>query len=135
MFYVWLGIVILLIIVELLTTELTTVWFVISGFISLLLIFITDNFLIQFITFVVLGVILLISLKERLKNYLQDKRNDNLLNMKGEVVEEILKRKPGCVKIGRKKYTATSTKKIKVGSTIEIESIDGATLVVKEVKK
>lgn len=135
MFYVWLGIIILLAIVELLTVELTTIWFVISGVVALLLTFVTDNFLFQFVVFVVLGVILLVSLKSYLQIFLEERSKNKLLNMDGKVIEDISKKKAGVVLVGRKKYIAyTSNKKIKKGSTVEILKIDGTSLRVAEKK-
>lgn len=138
MFYVWLGIIILLAIVELLTVELTTIWFVISGVVALLLTFITNNFLLQFVVFVVLGVILLVSLKSYLQTFLEERSKNKLLNMDGKVLEDISKKKAGVVLVGRKKYiaytVATYNKKIKKGSVVEILEIDGTSLKVAEKK-
>ena len=136
MFYVWLGIVILLTIIELLTINLTTIWFVISGIVALLLSFVTNNFLIQFGVFVVLGVILLITTRPFFEKFLQvrhEKTNvDRMIGMRGEVTEEIKKNKMGEVKVDGKKWTAYATHKIKVGTTVEILKIDGVKLEVKE---
>lgn len=136
MFYVWLGIVILLTIIELLTINLTTIWFVISGIVALLLSFVTNNFLIQFGVFVVLGVILLITTRPFFEKFLQvrhEKTNvDRIIGMRGEVTEEIKKNKMGEVKVDGKKWTAYATRKIKVGTTVEILKIDGVKLEVKE---
>lgn len=63
MFYVWLGVVIVLAVIEALTVNLTTIWFVMSGIVSLVISFITDSILIQFAVFVILGFILLIFTK------------------------------------------------------------------------
>lgn len=136
MFYVWLGIIILLTIIELLTINLTTIWFVISGILALLLSFVTDNFLIQFGVFVVLGVILLITTRPFFEKFLQvdsEKTNvDRIIGMRGEVTEEIKRNKNGEVKVDGKKWTAYASKKIKVGATVEILKIDGVKLEVKE---
>lgn len=134
MFYVWLGIIILLTIVELLTIELTTIWFVVSGFVSLLLTFVIDNFFIQFLVFVILGILLLISLKSYAITFLEERKRNRILNMKGIVIEEITKKHPGVILIGRKKYPASSNKKIKINQTVEILEIDGTCLKVTESK-
>ena len=57
MFYFWLGVVIFLGFIEVITINLVSIWFVVSGIIALIISFITDNFVIQFGTFVVLGTI------------------------------------------------------------------------------
>lgn len=136
MFYVWLGIVILLTIVELLTINLTTIWFVISGLVALLLSFVTDNFLLEFGVFVVLGVILLITTRPFFEKFLrvrsEDTNVDRIIGMRGEVTEEIKKNKMGEVKVDGKKWTAYASRKIKVGASVEILKIDGVKLEVKE---
>lgn len=138
MFYVWLGIIILLTIVELLTVNLTTIWFVISGIIALLLTFITDSFLIEFAVFVVLGVILLVTTRPFFEKFLQvhkERTNiDRVIGMVGEVTEEIKKNKMGEVKVDGKRWTAYASHKIKVGTMVDIIKIDGVKLEVEESK-
>ena len=136
MFYVWLGIVILLTIIELLTINLTTIWFVISGILALFISFITDNFLLQFGVFVIVGVILLITTRSFFLKFFQvnsESTNiDRIIGMYGEVTEEIKRNKMGEVKVDGKKWTAYASKKIKVGAIVEIIKIDGVKLEVKE---
>lgn len=60
MFYMWLGIIIILALIEIMTVNLTTIWFVMSGLVTLILSFVIDNILIQMFVFVVLGLILFI---------------------------------------------------------------------------
>ncbi len=123
MFYVWLGIIVLLIIVELMTYELTTMWFVISGIVALILNSIYDDFMLEFITFIVLGIILLVTFKGYLYNYLDIRRRNKLANMTGIVIEKITKKENGKIKIKRKVYEASSDKSIKTGSCVEIINI------------
>lgn len=136
MFYVWLAVVILLAIVEIISINLTTIWFVISGLVSLFISFICDNFLIQFATFVILGIILLITTKPYLKKILKTedtKTNlDRVEGMSGIVTEEITRKKNGEVKVDGKLWTAYADKKIKVGSMVKIIKIDGVKLKVEE---
>ena len=136
MFYVWLAVVILLAIVEIISINLTTIWFVISGLVSLFISFICDNFLIQFATFVILGIILLITTKPYLKKILKaedTKTNlDRVEGMSGRVTEEITRKQNGEVKVDGKLWTAYADKKIKVGSMVKIIKIDGVKLKVEE---
>ena len=74
MFYVWLIVVILLTLLELMTINLTTIWFVLSGLAALGLSFVTKNFLLQFGCFVVLGIILLIVTKPFVTKVLDKKK-------------------------------------------------------------
>ena len=60
MWVMWLIIIILLTILEVVTINLVSVWFIVSGIVSLFLSFIVDSFYIQFGVFVGLGLILML---------------------------------------------------------------------------
>ena len=85
MSYIWLGIVILLTLVECMTVGLTTIWFVLSALLALLLSFFTENFVLQFGIFVVTGIILLITTRPLLLKFLHHKEEktnfDRILGM------------------------------------------------------
>lgn len=136
MFYIWLAIVILLTIVEFLTVNLTTIWFVLSAIVALLLSFVTDNFLIQFGAFVVIGIVLLITTRPVLQKLLSKnkvKTNiDRVIGMRGIVTEEIGKKANGEVKVDGKSWTAYADKKIKVETIVKILEINGVKLKVEE---
>lgn len=138
MFYIWLLITILLGAIEALSINLTTIWFVISALISLLLSFFIDNFIIQFGVFVILGIILLITTRPLLVKFLKPKNEktnfDRILDMKGIVTEEISRNKNGEVKVDGKKWSAYASKKIKVDSIVKILEINGTKLKVEEVE-
>ena len=65
--YMWLIIIILLVIVEAITVNLTTIWFVVSGLFALIISFFNNNFLIQFAVFTIIGILLLITTRPILK--------------------------------------------------------------------
>ena len=75
MVWIWLGIVIFLIFIEVITVGLTTVWFVISGFVSLILSLFIDSIEIEFSVFVLLGVLLLITTRPYLVKKLHVKES------------------------------------------------------------
>lgn len=139
MAYLWLAIVILLGIAEALTVNLTTIWFVMSGLVSLVLSFFVDNFMIQLGAFVLLGIILLITTKNKLQalvNERKEKTNlDRIVGMQGYVVEKITKRNPGAVKVDGKVWTAVSDHMISVDTEVKILSIEGVKVRVEKVGK
>lgn len=115
MVWIWLGIVICLALIEIITINLTTIWFVASGLLALVLSIFIDNYIIQFSVFVIGGVLLLIFTR----SYLTTKFNnsvktnlDRVIGMKGIVTEEITKNNPGEVKVDGKRWTAISNKNI-----------------------
>ena len=134
MFYFWLGVVIFLGFIEVITINLVSIWFVVSGIVALIISFITDNFVIQFGTFVVLGTILLITTRNTLERKLVKKEKTNLdrvVGMIGIVTGEISDNIVGEVKVDGKKWSAVSKQSLKVGDKVKILKINGVKLEVK----
>lgn len=138
MSFMWLAVIILLIIVEAMTVNLTTIWFVISGLISLLLSFFIDSFIIEFFVFVILGLVLLITTRPILKKMLKQNKEltnlDKVVGMTGIVTEEIRRNNNGEVKVDGKKWTAYADKKIEVDSMVKVLSINGVKIKVEKVE-
>ena len=137
MAWIWLGIIIALTLIEVSTINLVTIWFVVSGLVALILSFFVDNYFIQFLVFVVLGIILLITTRKSLEKLVGTRRQktnlDRVVGMIGTVTEEINKNKYGEVKVDGKRWTAISNKTIKVGKNVKVLDIDGVKLKVEEV--
>ncbi len=135
--WVWLGIIIVLTIIEAITIDLVTIWFIASALISLIISFFIDSYFIQFLVFVVLGTILLLTTRKSLQKLfgkVDSKTNlDRVIGMEAIVTEEIMKNKVGEVKVDGKRWSAISDKKISVGSTVKVLSINGVKLKVEEV--
>jgi len=136
MVWIWLGLVVTLTLIEVLTTNLVTIWYIASALVSLILAFFVDSYLIQFSVFVILGTILLLTTRDYLiKLIVQNKEKTNLdrvVGMIGVVTEEITSKKSGEVKVDGKRWTAIADKKIKVDSTVKVLEIDGVKLKVEE---
>lgn len=135
---IWLLIVIGLAIIEAVTVNLVTIWFVASGIVALILSFFDIPISAQVATFVILGIILLFTTKkplEKLLNKTKQKTNlDRVLDMEGIVTEEIKKNNPGEVKVDGKRWTAIAQDQIPEGATVKILKIEGVKLIVEEVK-
>ncbi len=129
MAYIWLGIVIILAIIECLTINLTTIWFVLSGIIALIISIFTDSFLLQFGLFSILGVILMILTKPLLTKKLKVKsvrtNLDRIIGMEGVVTETIQPFEPGEVKVDGKRWTAIAKTMIETGTLVRIDEISG----------
>ena len=132
----WLVLVIVLTVVELATTNLLSVWFVISGIVALILSFFIDNVAVVSTIFAVLGILLLFTTRPLLKKYLptqQVRTNaDRIIGMHGVVTEEIKKNTVGEVKVDGKRWSAISNTKIPVGTDVTIEAIDGVKVIVRK---
>ena len=135
MFYFWLEIVVFLGILEAITVNLVSIWFVISGLVSLFLSFFVDSFFIQFAVFVVLGIVLMLLTRKGLEEKLVKKRVktnfDRVIGMKGVVTEKIDELVVGEVKVDGKKWSAISSEKLEVGDKVKILNIKGVKLEVK----
>ena len=103
MAWIWLGIIIVLVLLEVSTVNLVTVWFVASAIISLILSLFIDSFFIQFLVFVILGLIFLVTTREYLIKLIGERKEktnlDRVIGMEAVVTEEI--RKNNCFYIDK----------------------------------
>jgi len=136
MFY-WLIIVLILAFVEIMTTSLTTIWFVVSGIVSMIVSIFIDSFLIEFGIFVLLGVVLMILTRSYLLKLLDKNKVptnlDRIIGSYGLVIEKLDKGK-GVVKVDGKLWTAYSDCVIDVGKQVKVLSIDSVKIKVEEEK-
>ncbi len=64
MIWIWLGLIVALTLIELLTTKLITIWYVLSAIIALISSLFIDSYLIQFSVFAVIGTILFFTVRD-----------------------------------------------------------------------
>ena len=130
--FMWLIIILFLGFIEAITVNLVTIWFVISGIVSLILSFFIDDFIIQFSVFVILGILLLITTRSWLNKVFKINKYktnlDRVIGMRGIVTEKITKNSPGEVKVDGKRWMAISDKTINVDNDVKILEIDGVKL-------
>ena len=135
----WLVLVIVLAIIEIVTVNLLTIWFVISGIVVMFLSFFIDNSAVTSTVFAVLGIILLFTTRPILKRILPTQRArtnlDRVIGASGVVTKEIKKNQVGEVKVDGKIWSAISDKSIAVGESVIIDAIDGVKLVVRKEDK
>lgn len=134
----WLIVIILLTLVEVMTINLTTIWFVISGIVSLILSLFIDSFMVEFAVFTIGGILLLIITRPILKKYLNQTKVstnlDRIIGMEGIVTEKITKNINGEVKVDGKRWTAYADKKIDKDSIVKVLKIDGVKIKVEKVE-
>ena len=138
MFYSWLIIVIGLAILEMATTSLVSIWFVLSGLLAMIASLFIKSVLIQVAIFVVFGLIFMILTKKITKKIVPEKQKTNLdriIGMTGIVTEKITKNHPGEVKVDGKKWTAVSDKPIEIGSSVKILEINSTKLTVERMEE
>lgn len=137
MVYIWLMIIIFLALMEFMTVNLTTIWFVISGIVAVVLAYFQVHIVLQFAVFVIGGVILLIATRAFVKKFVKPRdiptNLDRIIGERGIVTEEIVLDQIGEVKVDGKKWSAVAKTDIKMGSTVKILSIHGVKLEVEEI--
>lgn len=135
MFYTWFAIVVILGLLEVLTTNLVSIWFVISGIITMIISLFIDNICIQIIVFVVVGIILMpISRKLYKKIKVVNERTniDRIVGMKGIVTMDITKDNIGEVKVDGKRWSAYSDTDISKGEIVKVLSINSVKIKVEK---
>lgn len=136
---IWMIVFVALAVFELATINLVSIWFAIGALASFTVSLFTTDATLQIATFVIVSFISLLCTKglvKRIRTKKPEATNlDRVIGKIGIVTEEITKLEPGEVKVDGKKWSAISTKKIKVDSKVEILSIEGVKLNVKELKE
>ena len=136
--WIWLGVIVLSIILELATFQLISIWFACGGLISLILCAVNVPFTYQIIVFIVISGVLLISLRKwsiKLLNKTPGKTNMELLIGTLQVLlTDIKKGTGGTVKINGVVWNVMPEKNInlKAGSYVVIKEIKGNTLIVEK---
>lgn len=135
MFYGWLILVIVLAVIEAITVNLTTIWFVVSGIIAMILSFFTDSITVQFAVFALFGIFLLIVTKPILKKYFHrskiETNLDRVIGMDGLVTEKITKT-TGEVKADGKLWTAYADEEIMPDTVVKIVKRTGVKIKVEK---
>lgn len=139
MFYIWLMILIVSVIVEIATTDLTSVWFAAGATTSLIVnLFLKDKLIIvQIAIFAVVSILAIVLLRPVLKKKMNAEKvptnADALIGKTAIVTTSISDNFPGSIKIEGIEWTAICNgKSFEVGDLVEIVEITGNTILVKE---
>lgn len=135
----WMILFIILIFIEIITVNLVSIWFALGALVAFIFSLFIENTTWQIAIFVGVSLLSLLFTKKFVKklrvNDVVATNLDRVIGLVGIVTEEVNKLEPGEVKVDGKRWSAISNKKIRVGSKVEILSIDGVKLNVKEVKE
>lgn len=136
---VWLAIVIVLIIIEIATLGLTTIWFAGGALAACIAALFHADLLVQVILFLVVSLILLFFTRPVAARYLNNSRTktnvDSLIGTQGLVLETVDNLKEqGQVRLGGMEWTArteTDGEVIPANTAVEVVRIDGVKAIVK----
>lgn len=139
MFWIWLGLIVVAVIVEIATLDLVSVWFAIGAIIPFILSAIGGIPIeIQVVVFVVVSALMIIFLRKYAQKWLFKNMNtktniDVQIGKVYRLLEDADFEKNGSVKINDVVWTAVSDdgKLIKKGQLVEIVRVDGNKMIVK----
>ena len=135
----WFIAFVILLVIELVTINLVTIWFAIGAVAAIITTIFTDSIIIQSIVFVVVSVIALLITKPLIKQIkkfdVTPTNSDRVIGKIGEVTQKIGRNKYGEVKVYGNTWTASSKQVINVGERVKVLAIDGVKLVVEKEKK
>lgn len=133
---IWFVIFLALLIIELMTVNLVSIWFALGALFAMFAAFFTDSIIVQGVVFVIVSVIAIILTKPLTKKFkgfkVEPTNSDRVIGKIGDVTKDILPNNYGEVKIFGNYWTAASESKIKAGSKVRIKAIDGVKLIVEE---
>ncbi len=125
-----------LLLIELVTVDLVSIWFALGALAALITTFITESILIQTIVFIFVSIIALLVTRPLMKKFkingFEPTNTDRVIGKVAEVTKEIKPNSYGEVVVFGNEWMAVSKEKIAVGEKVVIEKIDGAKLIVKK---
>lgn len=140
---VWISMFVVLILIELLTLGLTTIWFAGGTLVAMLANVLGANNIVQWVLFFLASIILLVATRPFAVRFLNKDRvstnADSLIGQLGVVEQEIDNLKAmGNIMINGQDWTARSASTdllIEKGKTVVVKSIEGVKLIVEEQKE
>ena len=132
MWLVWTAIGILLLLIEISTPNLVTIWFVPSAVVTAILSLVVGNVYLQLVLFIVLSALCLLLSKKvykRIKKTEEVNPNDRLIGVTAKVVEG-LSQNDGKVLVGDVYWRAVCDEQVGVDELVVVKEIKGTTLVV-----
>lgn len=84
--WIWIGVIISLILIELVSLNFTSIWFVISAIVSFILLKLGFNYIVQVSSFLIVGFLFIIVLRPIIIDKLIDRRN--------KIIHKLLKKYP-----------------------------------------
>lgn len=143
MWAIWLGVFVLALVIEALSSELLSIWFAFGALVSTIISFIPGvEWWVELIVFLVVSSATLAFLRPIVSKYM--KRNtvssniDEMIHKKGKIIKPCTSLEHGEVKINGVTWTAISSKEeisIDENALVEVLAVDGNKLIVREINK
>ena len=137
MVYIWLALTVVFIIIEVATTDISSIWFAAGALVSTLVAWLAPQAVaLQAVAFAVVTVVTMYLTKPLLTKYLTTRTPTNMdmyIGQNALAVSDISPDKLGRVKIAGLTWQAKSSQIIKEGEMCRIVKIEGASLVVDKI--
>ncbi len=141
--WVWLGIIVVAVIIEVCTVDMTSIWFAVAGLVALVLsIFDEISWVVQLIVFVVTSAILIVTFRPLCKKLLLKHTNektgtDSFIGKKVTMLSTAKFGELGSVKIADVVWSAMPENEdmtVEEGTIVEIVRVEGNKLIIKKVE-
>ena len=139
--YIWLGVLVLMVVVEIMTTQLVSTWFAVGAFGAFLAALLGGDLLVQKVVFTAVSAVALIITRPLVKKLTKNKtvptNADMVIGKTGIVTEKIDNiAETGLVKAGGSVWTARSGDNtvIETGERVTVLEIKGVKLIVTPIK-
>ena len=136
--WLWLGVIAASLLIEFITTEFVSIWFVPGSVAGIVLALLDVSIVWQILAVTVVSSAFLIAFRPLAMKMLKKdvKTNtDALIGKKAKLIGDITEDNNGSVKFGDVVWTATSETPISAGAYVQVVSISGNKLIVKEIKQ
>lgn len=132
----WFIAFLVLLVIELFTVNLVTIWFALGAFAALISSYLTDSFIIQVIVFIVFSCLSLLLTKPLMKRFrgisIIPTNSDRVVGKVGEMTKDVDPDNYGEVKVLGSIWTACSQDRVKKGEKVKVVGIDGVKLIVEK---
>lgn len=140
--WIWLGIAIASAVLEFISMQMVSIWFTVGSIVAIILSLCGVIWWAQLLTFGIVSLVLLLSLRKICLKYLLKNDNattnvDGLVGTTQKLVEPITKDTAGAVKISGVVWTAVAENDVLIekGESVKIERVEGNKLVVSKIKQ
>ena len=136
MIIIWFAVIILAALIEINTMDLASIWFSAGGLIAFILALVNFSPIGQVIVFIIVSLVLLVSVRPIVKNYLKTNvistNSDRLIGKVAVCTKDIMTGERGEVKIDGKFWLAVSSgeEDILIDDKVEVLAIEGVKLIV-----
>lgn len=128
-----------LLLIEISTINLVSIWFAIGSLVSFIVALFVDSLYIQVFVFILTSIVMLLITKPFIKKVrkrkVQPTNLDRIVGNIGIVTLDIAPHEKGEIKVDGKRWTAVSDKKLLVGTKVKVLKIDSVKAIVDECKE